>query len=267
MTKKGFVLWALLLSVVQTAHPLRYSEIRLPEGISPFAFAHDLFGNFYIIDRTNATLYKLDSNGLILGEINSYESERFFDPVAISLFGLKISILDRGKNEIVFFDKNLSYLASIKIEPNLQPLTFFATPGRIIILDRSGKEIFFYQGKSWESNTIRINYDPTFSEIGAASNRKKFFLASKNFILKLDYSGKIEKRLALDGISPPLSVSSRFVCFLVNDSLAVSDEELEKINFIELDRAKLPIDIFAEQDVIYLLFRESIIAIEYEKGN
>ncbi|MGB9562122.1 MAG: hypothetical protein ACPL6C_04830 [bacterium] len=239
------------------------SETKIPKEINPKAFARDFFGNFYILDRTNLAIFKLDSSYNILKEASLRDISSFIDPVAISFLGLKLALLNIAKNELIFMDKDLSYLSSLKIPDKISIIDFDATSQRIFVLDSQGRYISVYLGKEMKRFTIRIDYDPTLAKIRAKEKEKSIFLVSGNEMFEFELGGRMKKKLHIDGLSPKFDISEKIISAFSGDTLRIFNRSGKIVDTIKLD--DYPIDIIVDNLDIYLLFRASIRVFHYDE--
>lgn len=240
-------------------------KLKIPQEITPYSFLHDLFGNFYILDRTRSTVFKLDSALTIIRETSLNDYAPVVDPVAISLLGLKLAILNQAKNEILFLDKNLSYISSVSLDKDISPIDFDALSNRLFILERKGMYIISYSGKSMKRTHIRVSYNPTNCKIRAKENEKLLLLSTNNYILVFQFDGKLKRKIEIEGLKPIFDFSGNVIACVANDSLIVFEQNGTQLKALPLDDH--PIDLAIDRDCVYILFPGYIKVIRYAGEN
>ncbi|MCP5062123.1 MAG: hypothetical protein GY936_06630 [Ignavibacteriae bacterium] len=118
------------------------------------SFDIDLNGNFYVADKTENSIYKLDSLGQPLTSIGGYgwDESLFDEPVSVFTNTLSVYIADKNNDRVQRFDKDLNFLSqylgtsesSDEIEFAYPTCVAIANIGDLYILDSDNGRILKY---------------------------------------------------------------------------------------------------------------------------
>jgi hypothetical protein len=229
------------------AQTLKFEKI-LGEFKDASSFDIDLNGNIYISDRTDNTIYKLDSLGQVLTSIGGFGwNESLFDePISIFTNTLSVYVADKNNDRVQRFDKDLNFLSqyigssesSESIEFAYPTCVAIANIGDLYILDSDNGRILKYDLSGKFILEIGGNDAGEF----AISNPKNFAIDSNGNIYILDNttvnvfdqygSGLLKFKSIVEANS--ISISKNKLLFVNETELTVLDLENRKI-ILEID--------------------------------
>jgi len=118
------------------------------------SFDIDLNGNFYVADRTENSVYKIDSLGQPLTSIGGYgwDESLFDEPVSVFTNTLSVYVADKNNDRVQRFDKDLNFISqylgssenSDEIEFAYPTCVAIANIGDLYILDSDNGSILKY---------------------------------------------------------------------------------------------------------------------------
>jgi len=212
------------------------------------SFDIDLNKNIYISDRTNNTIFKLDSLGKELTSIGGFgwDESLFDEPVSIFTNTLSVYVADKNNNRIQHFDKDLNFLSQYIGTSENTDATEFAYPtcvaianiGDLYILDSDNGRILKYD----LSGNFILEIGGNDAGEFAISNPKNFTLDNNGNLYVLDgtnvkvfdqYGSGLLKFKSLDNANS-INISERKILFVNNCKLKVLDLENRKIT-LEID--------------------------------
>lgn len=228
-------------SVAQT---LNFQKV-LGEFKNGSSFDIDLNGNFYVADRTENSIYKIDSLGQPLASIGGYgwDESLFDEPVSVFTNTLSVYVADKNNDRVQRFDKDLNFLSEYLGFSESSGEIEFAYPtcvaianigdlyildsdnGRILKYDLSGKYILEIGGN--DAGDFAITNPKNF----ALDNFGKLYILDEKDIKVFDQygSGLLKFKSIIDATS--ISISENRLLFANETKLTVLDLENRKIIF------------------------------------
>ncbi|MFN0159407.1 MAG: NHL repeat-containing protein [Bacteroidota bacterium] len=90
-------------------------DLQAPRTVTGTGLDVDLYGNRYVVDRTQNTLRKFSATDTLVNEIGGpgWENDQFDSPTAVwARNGIDVFVADYGNHRIQRFDRNLNYVST-----------------------------------------------------------------------------------------------------------------------------------------------------------
>ncbi len=232
-------------------------------------------GGFYVADKGNNTIVKIDSVGNIKKIIGGYgwDESSFDDPSDIFSTTLKVLVADKNNNRVQVFDRYLNFLFSIKFRDVFYPTGCAISPqGDFFILDSDNLSILKYD--------MTGNFVDNIGEISsgdftlqkptaiAVSKENNLYVADSNRILIFDLFGSGKSIIKLPFTPRNMSVNGDLITFTTSHKVFLLDLKRTKISkfdfYKKLGDQKI-IDAFFRQDKCFVLTENKIAVFSFTK--
>ncbi len=267
-----FLLYFLSFALVSGQNLTLVNSVGDFDNASSFTFSPS---GFYVADKGNNTVVKIDSAGNVEKFIGGYgwDESSFDDPADIFSTTLRVYVADKDNNRVQIFDRFLNYLFSIKSDETFYPSgCAVSAQGDIFILDADNVSILKYDMSGHFIDNIGEISSGEFTleapKAIAVSKDNYLYVADKNRILIFDLFGSGKSIIKLKITPENISVNSGLITVATKKKVYMIDLKQTKIKELDLSK-KLNdeeiVDAHFEGSKLYVLTQNQILVYSVSK--
>ncbi len=198
---------------------------------------------FYVTDKGNNTVVKIDTSGNIEKIIGGYgwDESSFDNPTDVFAAPLKVFVSDKDNNRVQVFDRFLNYLFSIKSSDTFYPSNCaVSAQGDIFILDADNVSILKYDMSGHFIDNIGQISSGDFTlqnpKAIAVSDENNLYVADNNRLLIFDLFGSGKSIIKLKFNPENLSVNNGMITLTTPKKVYLLNLQKTKIRKFDLSK-------------------------------